>query len=147
MPGKTSLYVLTGFLLVFFWAFITMAPITPCLADMDTDGDIDAKDLQTLSEELAQVSCGACLSDLDRDGSVDPDDIRRLAEGFGRIGCPEIAYKLYGINFSPNIDGQDPNQGATVDEDQIRERMQIVVPSIMSKLCALLEPVKRIQSC
>ena len=35
---------------------------------------------------------------------------------------------LHGINFSPYMDGQDPNQGSVVDEDQIRERMQIVAP-------------------
>jgi glucan 1,3-beta-glucosidase len=96
---------------------------------MDTDGDIDAKDLHTISEELALASCdGTCLSDLDRDGSVEADDIRCFAEGFGRISCPEIDYRLHGLNFSPYMDGQDPNQGSVVSEDQIRERMQIVAP-------------------
>jgi exo-beta-1,3-glucanase (GH17 family) len=116
-------------LVLFLWFPISMASITPCLADMDTDGDIDAKDLHTISEELALASCdGTCLSDLDRDGSVEADDIRCFAEGFGRISCPEIDYRLHGLNFSPYMDGQDPNQGSVVSEDQIRERMQIVAP-------------------
>lgn len=38
------------------------------------------------------------------------------------------AYKLYGINFSPYVDGQDPNLGAQVSEEQLRVRMQIVAP-------------------
>ena len=108
---------------------IAVASIVPCLADLDMDGDVDAKDLRTISAELSQPSCeGACLSDLDHDGSVDADDIRRFAEGFGRTGCPEIDYRLYGLNFSPYVDGQDPNLGSLVSEDQIRERMQIIAP-------------------
>lgn len=129
MQRKTSSFVLTGFMLLIFWPSTLMASIIPCLADVDTDGDIDAADLRIFTEELAQSSCsGACMSDLDRDGIVEADDIRRLAEGFGRIGCPEIDYRLHGLNFSPYVDGQDPNLGSIVSEDQIRERMQIVAP-------------------
>ena len=129
MQRKTSSFVLTGFMLLIFWPSTLMASIIPCLADVDTDGDIDAADLRIFSEELAQSSCnGACMSDLDRDGRVDPDDIWRLAEGFGRIGCPEIGYRLHGLNFSPYVDGQDPNLGSIVSEDQIRERMQSIAP-------------------
>jgi hypothetical protein len=32
---------------------------------------------------------------------------------------PPIAYQLYGLNFGPYEDGQDPNQGAVVSAEQI----------------------------
>lgn len=38
------------------------------------------------------------------------------------------AYRLEGLNFSPFMDGQDPNLGATVSEAQLRSRMAIVAP-------------------
>lgn len=38
------------------------------------------------------------------------------------------AYRLEGINFSPFVDGQDPNRGARVSEAQLRARMAIVAP-------------------
>jgi|GEM_PF-60987 len=38
------------------------------------------------------------------------------------------AYRLYGLNFSPYVDGQDPNYGAVVSETQLRQRMEIVAP-------------------
>ena len=37
-------------------------------------------------------------------------------------------YKVYGINFSPYIDGQDPNLGSTIPEEQLKARMDIVAP-------------------
>lgn len=39
-----------------------------------------------------------------------------------------ISYKTYGLNFSPYVDGQDPNNEPIISEDQIRERMQIIAP-------------------
>ncbi|MGD0115337.1 MAG: glycosyl hydrolase family 17 protein [Dehalococcoidia bacterium] len=41
---------------------------------------------------------------------------------------PTPAYKLYGLDFSPYMDGQDPSQGAQVSEDQLRARMAIIAP-------------------
>ena len=41
---------------------------------------------------------------------------------------PIPAYKLYGLDFGPYMDGQDPNKGSQVGEAQIRARMEIVVP-------------------
>ena len=39
------------------------------------------------------------------------------------------AYKLHGLNFSPYVDGQDPNIGSPqISEQQLRERMQIIAP-------------------
>ena len=39
-----------------------------------------------------------------------------------------ISYQVYGLNFGPYEDGQDPNQGAVVSADQIERRMRIVAP-------------------
>lgn len=36
--------------------------------------------------------------------------------------------KLYGINFSPYIDEQNPEYGSQVDRTQISERMKIIAP-------------------
>jgi exo-beta-1,3-glucanase (GH17 family) len=129
MKRESLKMIIIGFMLLFFWSAHAVASIVPCLADIDGDGDIDGTDSKTIAEGLPPGSCsGGCPGDLDRDGSVDADDLRRLAEGFGRIGCPEINYRLHGLNFSPYMDGQDPNQGVVVSEDQVRERMQIVAP-------------------
>ncbi|HOW70717.1 MAG TPA: Ig-like domain-containing protein [Phycisphaerae bacterium] len=37
-------------------------------------------------------------------------------------------YRLPGICFSPYVDGQDPNQGDVVTEDQLRARMRLIAP-------------------
>jgi len=41
---------------------------------------------------------------------------------------PSIAYQVYGLNFGPYEDGQDPNQGAVVSAEQIERRMSIIAP-------------------
>ena len=129
MKRKALKMVMIGFMLLISWSPLAMASIAPCLADIDKDLDIDGTDIQTMVEEFPPASCsGGCLSDLDHDGIVGEDDLQRLAEGFGRIGCPSIDYRLHGLNFSPYVDGQDPNLDSIVSEDQIRERMQIVAP-------------------
>jgi exo-beta-1,3-glucanase (GH17 family) len=38
------------------------------------------------------------------------------------------AYKLHGLNFSPYREGQDPNLRVPVSEQQLMERMRIIVP-------------------
>ena len=38
---------------------------------------------------------------------------------------PDATRKIYGICFSPYMDGQDPNKGTQISEDQIRSRLQI----------------------
>jgi exo-beta-1,3-glucanase (GH17 family) len=50
--------------------------------------------------------------------------LTRPAGGTG----PEIARRVFGLNFSPYVDGQDPNLGSTVTEDQLRQRLRIVAP-------------------
>lgn len=43
-----------------------------------------------------------------------------------QLGTP--VYRLEGLNFSPYIDGQDPNRGSVVSEQQLRTRLAIVAP-------------------
>jgi exo-beta-1,3-glucanase (GH17 family) len=38
------------------------------------------------------------------------------------------AYKLDWVNFSPYVEGQDPNAGSIVSEQQIRDRLRILTP-------------------
>lgn len=37
-------------------------------------------------------------------------------------------YRLHGLNFSPYIDGQDPNLRSQVTEAQLRQRMEMIAP-------------------
>ena len=39
---------------------------------------------------------------------------------------PTVAYKTYGMDFSPYVNGQDPNLGTEITEAQITARMQII---------------------
>ena len=39
-----------------------------------------------------------------------------------------VTYKVYGISFSPYMDGQDPNMGSQISEDQLYSRMSIIAP-------------------
>jgi exo-beta-1,3-glucanase (GH17 family) len=41
---------------------------------------------------------------------------------------PSIAYQVYGLNFGPYEEGQDPNQGAVVSSEQIERRMRMIAP-------------------
>ena len=43
-----------------------------------------------------------------------------------RIGLGAVAYPLYGIDFSPYENGQDPNNNPYVGADQIRARLQVI---------------------
>jgi exo-beta-1,3-glucanase (GH17 family) len=51
--------------------------------------------------------------------------------GSGQGGAgppPTIAYQVYGLNFGPYEDGQDPNLGAVLSAEQIERRMRTVAP-------------------
>jgi exo-beta-1,3-glucanase (GH17 family) len=37
---------------------------------------------------------------------------------------------MYGLNFSPYVDGQDPNLGSFIPETQLRARMEIIAPYV-----------------
>lgn len=39
-----------------------------------------------------------------------------------------VDYRVHGLNFSPYLDGQDPNDRPQISEAQIRERMGIIAP-------------------
>jgi exo-beta-1,3-glucanase (GH17 family) len=39
-----------------------------------------------------------------------------------------VGYQLFGFNFSPYIDGQDPGTGVFVPEEQIRARLTVIAP-------------------
>lgn len=41
---------------------------------------------------------------------------------------PPVVHKIFGLNFSPYIDGQSPNHGSFIDETQLFERMKIIQP-------------------
>jgi len=43
-------------------------------------------------------------------------------------GSGVTTYKIYGLNFSPYVDGQDPTLGSIVGEEQLKQRMQIIAP-------------------
>ncbi len=39
-----------------------------------------------------------------------------------------VKYRVYGLNFSPYSDGQDPNQGAVISPQQLKQRLKIIAP-------------------
>ncbi len=61
------------------------------------------------------ISSGGC----DGDGEI-PD--------FSIPPPPAEITQIYGLNFSPYIDDQDPNIDATVDAAQINDRLEIIFP-------------------
>jgi exo-beta-1,3-glucanase (GH17 family) len=46
----------------------------------------------------------------------------------GTLTGPAVEYRLYGIDFSPYMDGQDPNSGVQISEKQLTERMTVIAP-------------------
>ena len=48
--------------------------------------------------------------------------------GNGGNSGKKDTYKVYGLDFSPFIDGQDPNWGSQVDEAQLKNRLEVVAP-------------------
>ena len=48
------------------------------------------------------------------------------ADYFIDVDTLHAGYRLDGLNFSPFIDGQDPNRGAQVTERQIRDRLSLI---------------------
>jgi exo-beta-1,3-glucanase (GH17 family) len=51
------------------------------------------------------------------------------------VGTPNTASvalslqsRVYGLNFSPYLDGQDPNRRSAISEAQLRSRMQLIAP-------------------
>ena len=51
-----------------------------------------------------------------------------IGSNWSPIRSQVINYKTFGQDFSPYIDGQDPNLRSPISEQQLRTRMQIVAP-------------------
>jgi Right handed beta helix region len=60
------------------------ASIPPVLADGNSDGDVDGKDIAGLIAEFGSTGCSGCKYDLDIDGDVDLADLFLFSEDFGR---------------------------------------------------------------
>jgi exo-beta-1,3-glucanase (GH17 family) len=43
-------------------------------------------------------------------------------------GGPTIPYRIYGLDFGPYMEGQDPGLGSVISEQQIKARMEIISP-------------------
>ncbi len=64
-------------------------PLQCCKADLDSDGDVDGKDLATFSLNFGRTDCNVgCPGDFDTDGDVDGTDLGVFSGEFGRIDCP-----------------------------------------------------------
>lgn len=72
------------------------------------------------------VSCILLAVSLTACGSGDGGD--KTGGSGGNGGTSPQSYKVYGLNFSPYLDGQDPNSGSKISEEQLRTRMKIVAP-------------------
>jgi exo-beta-1,3-glucanase (GH17 family) len=44
------------------------------------------------------------------------------------LNSGETSAYLYGLDFSPYMDGQSPDWGSQISEDQLRSRMQVIAP-------------------
>lgn len=103
----------------------------PCKGDFEKDGDVDGTDIAVFAADFGRTDCAIgppCEGDFDCDGDVDGSDLALFAADFGRTDCPFINYRVYGLNFSPYMDGQDPNNNPEVSEYQIMCRVRIVSP-------------------
>lgn len=88
---------------------------SPCLGDLDSDGDVDGSDLLIFRDAYAD---GDLASDLDNSGAVDADDLAAFAASFGRSGCLVSNYSLsdlagtwYLRSLSTQKDDQPDNFG------------------------------------
>ena len=55
-------------------------------------------------------------------GSISSENLTQLS------ASSQNSDKLYGIDFSPYMDGQNPNFGSQVDREQVKERLTIIAP-------------------
>jgi hypothetical protein len=69
-----------------------------------------------------------------RPGEVPSPPPHGLQEDSGLVYLPvllngdETPALLYGLDFSPHLDGQSPDAGNQISEDQLRSRMQVIAP-------------------
>ncbi len=59
--------------------------------------------------------------------AVKPGDAYLISMKTGKV-VDSIVHQVHGLNFSPYMDGQDPNSGSIISEEQIRERLAIIKP-------------------
>ncbi|MBW2107239.1 MAG: hypothetical protein JRI36_01035 [Deltaproteobacteria bacterium] len=57
-----------------------------CIADLNTDGDVDGTDLAEFGEDYPFGTC-ECPSDMDGDGDIDDMDFLFFTEDYGRMDC------------------------------------------------------------
>ncbi len=75
---------------------IAMVESRRCLADIDTDHDVDGADLALLADDYNRTDCSEaspCSADINGDGVVNADDLSIFASEFGKTLCPDD--KLY----------------------------------------------------
>ncbi|MBU4260598.1 MAG: hypothetical protein KKC76_01785 [Proteobacteria bacterium] len=101
---------LAACLFFIFNIFSVMAAFPPCEGDFDGDLDVDGADSALFASDLNRTDCdGDCHGDFYNDGDVDYLDLEIFSADFGRTECTPVTYRLHGLNFSPYMDGQDPN--------------------------------------
>lgn len=128
---RIKLYQTFSIILLLFILSNTMATASfpPCEGDFDGDQNLDGVDIALFAASFNRTDCDSdCNGDFYQDGDVDSVDLEILVADFGRSECSSITYKLHGLNFSPYMDGQDPNTGSLISEEQIRKRLQDVAP-------------------
>lgn len=103
--------------------------------DFDGDGDVDLSDFGShqicFTVSCANAPCESplygdpccAISDHDGDGDVDLSDF--LAFHIALTGG--APFRVHGLDFGPFVADQDPSQGATISEEQLIARMQIIV--------------------
>ncbi len=105
--GDNSINIVDALLIARFSTGLEVPGFKKEAADANCDGNINIIDALF----VARYVVGLDMSGTDWCGSTN-----------------SVAYKVYGLNFSPYMDGQDPNHGSVISEEQIRERMRIIAP-------------------
>ncbi len=80
---------------------IAMVESTRCLADIDTDHDVDGADLALLADDYNRTDCSEaspCSADINGNGVVNADDLSILASEFGKTLCPEDKFYYFHNN-------------------------------------------------
>ncbi len=117
------------FLLYILSTSTATAFFPPCEGDFNEDQVMDGSDLALFAADFNRTDCdGDCNGDFYQDGNVDIVDLEIFAADFGRSECSSVTYKVHGLNFSPYMDGQNPNLGSLIGEEQIRQRLKYIAP-------------------
>lgn len=102
------------------------------LGDLNNDGKVDISDVILVLRIALVLDQKKPCSDINSDGIIDISDVILILRVAIKLDepkyCQEIEYRLYGINFSPYMTGQDPNLRTYIGIEQIRKRMGIIAP-------------------